>query len=66
MAGCNSGYTTLDVASVISGEGELTVYGLGTVKFSAANSYAGGTVVVDGVLEVTDSGSLGTGPVEIK
>ena len=66
MAGCNSGYTTLDVASVISGEGELTVYGLGTVKFSAANSYAGGTVVVDGVLEVTDSGSLGTGPVEVK
>ena len=66
MAGCNSGYTTLDVASEISGEGELTVYGLGTVKFSAANSYAGGTVVVDGVLEVTDSGTLGTGPVEIK
>ena len=46
------------IGSVISGSGNLTLSGAGTLKLAAAETYTGSTTVNGGILEV--SGSLGT------
>ena len=50
----------------ISGPGRLTLEGSGIIRFAAANTYAGGTVIAGGTLEIDDVGTLGTGPIEIR
>ena len=49
----------------ITGPGRLTATGTNPIRFTAANTYAGGTLITNGVVEVADGGSLGTGPVAI-
>ena len=59
--------TTLIISSVVDDSGNnhgLTKTGLGALQLAAnANTYAGGTTVSAGILEVIYSGSLGTGDV---
>ena len=57
---------TLVFSTPITGHGSLETGGGGTVRLSAANSYSGGTVVTEGVLEVDDAGTFGAGDVEVK
>jgi len=52
---------TTQFQGVISGTGSVTWYGAGTGSFQATNTYSGGTVVKGGVLQVTQSGALGSG-----
>jgi len=49
------------------GGGALSVRkaGIGTQILTTANSYTGGTTIEDGVLQVEDSGALGTGSVVV-
>jgi autotransporter-associated beta strand protein len=63
--GTRGGQKAVDFTAPITGPGRLTVRGTSPVRFSAANTYAGGTVITNGVVEVADAGSLGTGPVVI-
>lgn len=49
------------VGNVISGAGRLVRDGLGTTTLTAANSYAGGTVISGGGIEIGNVGALGTG-----
>ena len=63
--GSRGGRKAVDFTAPITGPGSLTVRGTSPVRFSAANTYAGGTVITNGVVEVADAGSLGTGPVVI-
>ncbi|WP_188581654.1 autotransporter domain-containing protein [Azorhizobium oxalatiphilum] len=48
-------------AGAISGTGALTVQGWGTLALTGANSYAGGTTVNNGTLQIAQAGALGTG-----
>ena len=52
---------------VVSGKGKLIKDGPGvlTLPIAAANQYKGGTDILDGILGVGNSSSLGTGPVVI-
>ena len=62
MAGSNP----LTLAGAISGDGALTKNGASTLIPTADNSYAGGTTINSGRLQVGDggaTGSIGTGPV---
>lgn len=68
-------YNTLTVDSVISGAGALTVRSLnsdfspsgdGTVELTAANTYAGGTVLAGGNLVVATDAALGTGAITLQ
>ncbi len=45
----------------ISGTGSVTWYGAGTASFQTANSYAGGTFLRGGTIQVTNSSALSTG-----
>jgi autotransporter-associated beta strand protein len=57
---------TLTIPGLVSGPEQLTKLGGGTlVLANPANSYAGGTTVVEGVLAVVAAGSLGTGPLTL-
>ncbi len=49
----------------IGGSGALTKTGSGTLVLTGTNSYAGGTMIADGVLQIGDGGTSGsiTGPV---
>ncbi len=61
-----AGSNPLTLAGVISGDGALTKNGGSTLILTADNSYAGGTTINTGTLQVGDggaTGSLGTGPV---
>ena len=61
-----AGSNPLTLAGTISGDGALTKNGASTLILTADNSYAGGTTINTGTLQVGDggaSGSLGTGPV---
>lgn len=49
----------------VDGEGGLIKTGKGTLGLYQANSYAGGTVVRNGILVAGASGALGSGPVEV-
>lgn len=44
-----------------SGNGAITKAGAGTLQFTAANTYSGGTTVSAGTLEVNDTSGSGTG-----
>ena len=62
MAGSNP----LTLAGAISGDGALTKNGASTLILTADNSYAGGTTINAGTLQVGNggaTGSVGTGPV---
>ena len=63
----NAGGVTFDsngfdigVESVLSGTGSLTKAGLGTLTLTAANTYAGGTTVSAGTLEIGAGGATGS------
>ncbi|WP_371348862.1 autotransporter-associated beta strand repeat-containing protein [Ancylobacter sp. IITR112] len=49
----------IGIASVLGGAGELTKAGLGTLTLTADNSYAGGTTVSAGTLEIGNGGVTG-------
>ena len=51
--------------SVISGTGSVLQEGAGATILTSANSYSGGTTVVNGTLGVGANGALGTGLVEL-
>ncbi|WP_369662741.1 autotransporter outer membrane beta-barrel domain-containing protein [Variovorax sp. V15] len=51
----------LTVSGTISGSGSLVKEGAGTTTLTAANSYAGGTALKQGRLNVGNSQALGTG-----
>lgn len=51
----------LSINGVISGSGQLTKSGRGTLILHGANSYTGGTVISGGVLLLDTNGTLGTG-----
>ena len=58
----------LEYDGVISGSGDLTQTGGGTLILTANNTYNGGTTISSGTVQVgnnTPSGSLGTGPVTV-
>ena len=65
VSGVCQGSKVAEFSGVVSGVGALKVKGGGTLKLSNANTYTGGTVIEDGVVEITDASSLGTGDVEI-
>ena len=56
-------FNATTVANVISGTGNLTQMGPATVTVTASNGYSGGTTISSGTLQVSGSGTLGTGPV---
>ena len=64
--GCHGSTAPVRFDCAVTGPGKLIVKGPGTLRLAQANSYAGGTVVELGTLEVDDAGTLGTGPVEVK
>ncbi|HVJ02212.1 MAG TPA: autotransporter-associated beta strand repeat-containing protein, partial [Sphingomonas sp.] len=51
--------TTLALTGVVSGPGTLTKTGVGTLTLSGTNSYAGGTNVLAGVVEISRDANLG-------
>ncbi|PPC75908.1 hypothetical protein C4K68_18110, partial [Pokkaliibacter plantistimulans] len=63
--GINSGYISnanaLTLSGAITGDGDLGLYGAGTLTLSGNNSYAGSTIINDGTLSVAQDGNLGTG-----
>jgi fibronectin-binding autotransporter adhesin len=57
----------MTVGHVMSGVGSLTKVGAGILQLnSAANSYGGGTLVSDGLLIVSNSTAIGSGPVTVQ
>ena len=64
-SGARGGQKPVVFSAPIVGPGKLTVSGMSPFRFAAANTYAGGTVIVNGTVEVTDAGTLGSGPVEV-
>lgn len=50
----------LTLGSAVTGPGSLTKNGIGTLTLSGANSYAGGTVVNQGILQLAPGASLPT------
>ena len=57
---------TLTWNGVISGAGELTKVGAGTLILGSTNTYAGGTLVDGGTLGLGANDALGTGPVAMQ
>ena len=57
---------TLTWNGVISGDGELTKVGAGTLILGSTNTYAGGTLVDGGTLGLGANNALGTGPVTMQ
>ena len=53
------GGTTLTIAGVISGSGNLTTGSIGTVVLSSANTYTGTTTVQSGILRIQNGLALG-------
>ncbi len=51
--------TTLAVSGIVSGPGNLTKVGVGTLLLSGANTYTGTTMVSAGVLSVLNNNGLG-------
>lgn len=56
---------TMHVSGNINGDGLVTKAGLGRLLLTAENSYAGGTSIEAGVLEISGASALGTGSVEV-
>lgn len=63
----NTGTHTDRIAGVVSGTGGLTKDGSGKLILTGENTYAGGSTVKDGILQIGDGGTGGsiTGPVGI-
>ncbi|SEN50181.1 autotransporter-associated beta strand repeat-containing protein [Loktanella fryxellensis] len=60
-----AGNTTF--AGVISGAGDVTKEGTGTLTITGANTYTGGTTVSEGTLDTTGGGTLAdTGDIDIR
>lgn len=59
-AGANSTY-----AGAISGAGSVSKAGAGALSLGGSNSYSGTTSVQAGTLQLTGSGSLGTGSIDL-
>lgn len=61
--GANLDTSIFDVTVVqaISGDGSFTKIGPGTLTFAAANGYTGTTIISDGTLLLSPSGTLGAG-----
>ena len=59
-------YADVKASGVISGAGKLTKDGGNLLQFSAANTYSGGTLILNGELRKASSGKLGTGAIEIR
>lgn len=53
------------IPTILSGAGGLTKTGAGRLRLTAANTYAGGTTVASGLLEVTNNAALGAGNVAL-
>ena len=53
------GGTTLSITGVVSGPGDLTTAGIGTVVLASANAYTGNTTVANGILSVQNGLGLG-------
>ncbi|HEY3322308.1 MAG TPA: autotransporter-associated beta strand repeat-containing protein [Planctomycetota bacterium] len=49
--------TTLTIGQTISGPGALTMAGVGKLSFANTNTYAGGTIVNNGTLEIVAGGN---------
>jgi fibronectin-binding autotransporter adhesin len=65
-----AGGTTLTHTGLIDGSGSLTKTGAGALLLTGANTYAGGTAVNEGILQLAATSTsslnnLGTGPVDI-
>lgn len=59
-AGIDVGFaTTLTLAGTISGAGGLVKLDYGTLVLSGANTYEGGTLFANGIVEVASDGNLG-------
>ncbi|MGV3481848.1 MAG: autotransporter-associated beta strand repeat-containing protein, partial [Sphingobium sp.] len=52
--------TTVRIAAPVAGSGGLTKSGAGTLILSGANSYAGGTAISAGTLQIGDGGTTGS------
>ncbi len=70
--GLGSGGLTVDtqggnaqIASVLTGSGALTKTGEGRLRLTTANTYAGGTTLHGGVIEITGNDNLGEGNVSL-
>ena len=61
----SNGYTLTWTGS-ISGEGELTKIGSGTLILGSTNTYAGGTLIDGGTLGIGANGALGSGGVTMQ
>ena len=61
------GGATANIASAVTGPGKLEVKGPGTLRLSAANSFAGGVIVREGsTLELAGSGTCGSGKLTVE
>jgi len=58
-------FNTFTVSQSLNGSGGLTKLGEGTLVLSGINGYSGGTVISRGLVSVTVTGALGSGPVQI-
>ena len=59
-----TGSSTTD-GGVISGSGDVIKSDSGTVTFTGANTYSGGTEINNGVLNANNAGALGSGAVDL-
>jgi autotransporter-associated beta strand protein len=57
--------SSLDVASVVSGSGPLTLGGAGYIALSGTNTFTGGTVLQSGSLSLENNAALGTGALTV-
>jgi autotransporter-associated beta strand protein len=55
----------LTVTNEIGGAGSLTKRGAGTLVLTSANTFSGGTAVSSGIVRLTHSSALGSGPVAV-
>jgi len=60
-----TGGTSLTFSSAITGAGGITKTDAGTLTLSGANSYAGGTTVDGGELDIASTGSISSGNISV-